>query len=305
MATPNEKLAASLEALRHLQVDGARVFTSNQLTRTERARLLKHGFLQEVMKGWLISANPAARAGDTTPWFASFWEFCRRYCEERFARAWHLSPEQSLLLHAENTVIPKQVIIYSPAANNNRIDLLFETSLFALKQKAMPATRDLEIHHGVRVYRAEAALTRVPASFFSQHPVEAQVVLGGIRDPSELLSRLLEGGHAVIAGRLAGVFRRLSQAAIADEIVAEGNLRGIDHLIAWDANLTDDGATALAESDDAASVTHLDLSWNHVGAGAGALVGSPKLARLVRLRLYHNDIGAAGAARIAASSSRC
>ena len=227
MSTPNEKLAASLEALRHLQADGACVFTSNQLTRTERARLLKHGFLQEVMKGWLISANPAARAGDTTPWFASFWEFCRRYCEERFARAWHLSPEQSLLLHAENTVIPKQVIIYSPAANNNRIDLLFETSLFALKQKAMPATRDLEIHHGVRVYRAEAALTRVPASFFSQHPVEAQVVLGGIRDPSELLSRLLEGGHAVIAGRLAGAFRRLSQAAIADEIVA--TMKAADH----------------------------------------------------------------------------
>ena len=220
MAAPNDKLAASLEELRRLQADGARVFASNELTRTARERLVKSGFLQEVMKGWLISTSPTTRDGDTTPWFASFWEFCRRYCEERFADAWHLSPEQSLLIHAENTVIPEQVIIYSPAANNNRIDLVYGTSFFALKQKELPPARDLEIANGVRVHRVEPALMRVTPTFFSQSPVEARVVLGSIRDPSELLSRLLEGGHAVIAGRLAGAFRHLGQGAIADEIVA-------------------------------------------------------------------------------------
>jgi fido (protein-threonine AMPylation protein) len=219
MAPPNEKLAASLEDLRRLQAEGVRVIASKQLSRVARERLVKSGLLQEVMKGWLISTSPTARAGDTTPWFASFWEFCRRYCEERFGSEWHLSPEQSLLIHAENTVIPKQVIIYSPAANNNRIDLLYGTSFFALKQKDLPPARDLELRHGVRVFRAEAALIRAAPSFFSQHLVEARVLLGGMRDPSELLSRLLEGGHAIIAGRLAGAFRHLGHAAIADEIV--------------------------------------------------------------------------------------
>ncbi len=220
MARPNEKLAASLEELRQLQADGSRVFASNQLNRTSRERLLKAGFLQEVMKGWLISTSPTARTGDTTPWYASFWEFCRRYCDERFGDAWHLSPEQSLLIHAENTVIPKQVVVHSPAANNNRIELPYGTSFFALKQQDMPPARDLELgRHGVRVFRVEPGLIRVAPSFFSQQPVEARVVLGGIRDPSELLSRLLEGGHAVIAGRLAGAFRHLGQGAIAEEIV--------------------------------------------------------------------------------------
>lgn len=220
MATPNEKLAAALDELRRLQLDDARVFASTQFKRTQRERLLRHGFLQEVMKGWLISTSPTVQPGDTTPWFASFWEFCRRYCDDRFADAWHLSPEQSLLLHAENTAIPRQVIIYSPAANNNRIDLPFDTSIFALKQKQLPPERDVEIHHGVRVFRGEAALTRVPEGFFADHPVEAQVVLGRIREPSRLLARLLEGGHSVIAGRLAGAFRRLGRADLADEIVA-------------------------------------------------------------------------------------
>ena len=76
MATPNQKLAASLSALRELQNGGRRVFQSSELSRVHRDRLLKHGFLQAVMKGWLISTSPGAQTGDSTPWFASFWEFC-------------------------------------------------------------------------------------------------------------------------------------------------------------------------------------------------------------------------------------
>ena len=72
------------------------------------------GFLRVVMKGWLIAPSPGTKPGDSTPWYASFWEFCARYCESRFGEQWHLSPEQSLLLNAENTVIPTQVVVYSP-----------------------------------------------------------------------------------------------------------------------------------------------------------------------------------------------
>src|ERR1035438_5231331 len=113
MATPNEKLAASLTVLKALQKDGRRVFQSQELSRVHRERLLQNGFVQEVIKGWLISSSPGARDGDSTPWYASFWEFCARYCNQRFGGEWYLSPEQSILLHAENTVIPAQVIIHS------------------------------------------------------------------------------------------------------------------------------------------------------------------------------------------------
>ena len=121
MSTPNEKLAASLTALQALQKDGRRVFRSDELSRVNRERLLQNGFIQEVIKGWLISSTPSARTGDTTPWYASFWEFCARYCQERFAEEWHLSPEQSLLRHAENSVIPSQAVVNSSRAANNKI----------------------------------------------------------------------------------------------------------------------------------------------------------------------------------------
>ena len=228
MVTPNEKLASSLAQLEKLQKRGRRVFRSGEMTRLHRERLVKNGFLCEVMKGWLISSSLNADPGDTTPWYASFWEFCASYCTARFGEAWHLSPEQSLLLHAENTVIPQQVIIYTPRGANNRVELLFDTSLYDLKQKAMPPHADLTARDELRLFVPEAALIKVPEAFFARNPVEAQVVLSNIRDAADLLGRLLSGGHSAIAGRLAGALRRLGRATTADEILTVMKRAGYD-----------------------------------------------------------------------------
>src|SRR5271167_1438420 len=177
MATPNEKLAESLDVLKALQEGGRRVFRSEELSRVHRERLVENGFLQEVMKGWLISASPSARMGDSTPWYASFWEFCARYCEERFGDQWHLSAEQSLWLHGERTVIPEQVVVCSPKGTNHTIKLLFGTSIYDLRVTEMPAAADLVVRDGLRLFSPAAALVRVAESFFSRNPVETQVVL--------------------------------------------------------------------------------------------------------------------------------
>jgi hypothetical protein len=68
MPKPNEKLAESLTVLKQLQKGGRRVFRSQELSRTHRERLLSNGFLRNVMKGWVMSSSPSARAGDSTPW---------------------------------------------------------------------------------------------------------------------------------------------------------------------------------------------------------------------------------------------
>ena len=43
MATPNEKLAESLEVLKSLQADGRRVFRSDDFSRIHRERLVENG----------------------------------------------------------------------------------------------------------------------------------------------------------------------------------------------------------------------------------------------------------------------
>ena len=228
MAKPNEKLAASLAQLEKLQKGGRRVFRSNELTRIHRERLLKNGFIQEVMKDWLISSYPDADPGDSTSWFASFWGFCVSYCTSRFGEAWHLSPEQSLLLHAECTAIPRQIIIYTPKGTNNSVELLFGTSLYDLKQKDMPAEADVTKRDGLKLIVPEAALVKVPEAFFVRNPVEAQIVLSGVRDAGGVLGRLLNGGHSSVAGRLAGAFRRIGRAEIADEMLKVMKSAGYD-----------------------------------------------------------------------------
>ena len=228
MATPNEKLADALAQLQKLQSDGRRVFRSNELTRVYRTRLIRLGFLREVIKGWLISSSPGVEAGDTTPWFASLWEFCARYCNQRFGDAWHLSADQSLLLHAENTTVPRQVIIYTPKGTNNTIGLPFGCSFYDLKQRETPPDADLVIRDGLRLLTLETALTRVPAKFFERHPVEARVALAGAREGSGVSRRLLDGGHPIVAGRLAGAFRRVGEARVADEILVAMKAAGYD-----------------------------------------------------------------------------
>ncbi|HEV2521704.1 MAG TPA: DUF1488 family protein [Candidatus Acidoferrales bacterium] len=228
MATPNEKLAESLDELKALQEGGRRVFRSDDLSRIHRERLVANGFLQEVMKGWLVSSSPSVRKGDSTPWYASFWEFCARYCNDRFGEEWHLSPEQSLWLHGERTVIPKQVVVNSPKGTNNAIKLLFGTEIYDLKVSEMPTATDLVVRDGLRLFTPAAALVRVAESFFSRDPVETQVVLASLGDASDLLRLLLNGGHSAKAGYLAGAFRQTGRPALADEIVGAMKSAGYD-----------------------------------------------------------------------------
>jgi len=168
---------------------------------------------------WLISSSPRARAGDSTPWYASFWEFCARYCNDRFGDEWHLSAEQSLSLHGERTVIPDQVVVCSSKGTNHAIELLFGTSLYDLKVPAMPAAADLVARDGLRLFSPAAALVRMAESFFSRNPVETQVVLASLGDASDLLRLLLNGGHSAKAGYLAGAFRQTGRPALADEVI--------------------------------------------------------------------------------------
>lgn len=228
MPTPNEKLAESLDALKALQEGGRRVFRSDDLSRVNRERLLENGFLREVMKGWLILSSPDARDGDSTPWYASFWEFCARYSADRFGEEWHLSAEQSLMLHGERTVLPPQIVVCSKKGANNTINLLFGTSLYDLKVPAMPQREKLAMREGLRLFTPVASLVEVAESFFTRNPVETQVVLASLPDASDQLRLLLDGGHSAKAGYLAGALRATGRTQLADEIVKAMKTAGYD-----------------------------------------------------------------------------
>ena len=221
MATPAANLATSLEilTLKQHQDRGLVAIRASDVTRIHRERLLKNGFIREVMKGWYIPTRPNELAGESTTWYASFWAFCAGYLTERFGSDWCVSPEQSLTLHAGDWTVPRQILIRSPKGGNKPTPLPYETSIFDVRLELPPA-QDIEIKDGLRVFNLPSALISCSPTRFAAQPIVMRAALAAITDASDVLSRLLEGGHSTVAGRLAGAFRNIGRSTIADNIVA-------------------------------------------------------------------------------------
>ena len=218
MPTPHDKLAESLAVLKKLQDQGIVAIQTKNMTRTHRERLVKNGFIKEVMKGWYIPARPEDPAGESTAWYASFWGFCGGYLESRFGDQWCLSPEQSLSLHGGNWNVPGQLLVRSPKGGNKPVALLHETSILDLRLN-LPDRNDMEIRENLRMMTLPAALISCAPGYFSNAAGEARAALSMVSDASEILHRLLEDGHSTVAGRLAGAFRNMGKDGIADNVV--------------------------------------------------------------------------------------
>lgn len=93
---------------------------------------------------------------------------------------------------------------------------------------ALPAVNDIDVKEDLRLFSSEAALIACSPRFFSSNPTDVRAVLLTIRDASNLLARLLEGGHTTIAGRLAGAFRNCGRERIADDIAKTMMAAGYD-----------------------------------------------------------------------------
>ena len=227
MATPGEKLAESLEMLKVLQDNGIVGIKTSDLTRVHRQRLLQNGFIREVLQGWYISAPPEEPQGDSTSWYLSFWGFCSRYLEDRYGDDYCISAEQSLILNLGNYSVPKQLIIKSSNGNNLPTELLFGTSLFAMKSP-LPNMVEVENWKGIRVMNLPSSIIHSSPSFFSSQSTDGRAALLMIKDASELLGILLDRGHSKIAGRLAGAYRNLDQNKISDTILKTMKAAGYD-----------------------------------------------------------------------------
>jgi len=261
MSTPSEKLASSLEILHQLQQRGMTAIRSQDLSRTHRERLVKNGFLQEVLKGWYIPAKPGTPAGESTAWYASFWEFCAAYLRHRLGEAWCLSPEQSLALYTGNRTVPQQLLVRSPKARNQITELPHGTSVFDVRA-TMPDPAHIVTREGMRVFSVPSALTACSPGFYTAQPTDARAALSMIRSASDLLPRLLEGGHSTIAGRLAGALRNIGRDRIAEDILR--TMRAAGYQIVESDPFSAKLPTILSPREASPYVNRLRLMWQQM-----------------------------------------
>jgi hypothetical protein len=214
------KLADALSRLKALQDAGKTAIKSSDLTRTQRESLVTNGFLKLIVKGWYMPSRPGDGDGDTTPWYAVMRDFIRGYCNERFGDDWHISPEYSLLVHAGNTVLPRQVVIHSPKGKNGLLKLPDQCSILDYQAKEFPPLSKTDSIEGMRVLSLPVALMRVTEAFFTNFAQDAHIVLHQLRDASDLNRELLENGRSIVAGRVAGALRAVGRSNLADDLLA-------------------------------------------------------------------------------------
>lgn len=266
MSSPSEKLAQSLDQLRTLQnKSGLAVVTSGQLSRTHLERLVKNGFLQEVLKGWYISSRPDSLPGDTTTWYTSYWHFVVAYATVRFGGDWSLSADQSLALHTGNSLVPSQLIIRSPKANNNIVTLLHGTSLLLLRAD-LPDEIVMDPLYGLRLYKLPEAIVTASPGAYQGDALDIRTGLSMIKDSSDVLHYLAGKGMSTRAGRVSGAFRSIGRKSIADDIKA--TMKSLNYDIR-----EEDPFEVKIELPGTASpyVSRLQLMWNNMRGQIAAL----------------------------------
>lgn len=272
MATPADRLAESLDVLKALQDQGRYAIRTGDLTRTHRERLLANGFIREVMKGWYVPSPPDEPEGESTSWYASFWAFCAAYLRERFGDEWCLSPEQSIGIHTGDWTVPKQLLVRSPRGGNKPTGLLHGTSIFDVRLE-LPDPSDIEIREGIRIISLPAALIACAPSHFAVHPRMLRAAFAMVPDASDVLGRLLEGGHSKIAGRIAGAFRNIGRGRIADNIV--GTMQAAGYAVTEHDPFSDQSPVAFSPRETSPYVNRLRMSWSTMREQILALFPAP------------------------------
>ncbi len=259
----SKKLAHSLEQLKQLQDSGIVAVQSKMLDRTDRERLTKHGFINEVMRGWYISSSPDEQQGDSTAWYTSFWDFCGAYLDERLEQNWCLSPEQSIQIHIGDKTVPPQLLVRSPKGRNKPTTLLHNTSVFDIRA-SMPNQALLTEIDGLKVYNLAASLVHCSTNAFIQKPIQMRTLLSMLTDASDVLSVLLDGGHVTSAGRLAGAFRNIGRGLIADNIIK--GMDAADYKVKEVDPFEDETQISLGRRDVSPYVNRMRLMWHSMRA---------------------------------------
>ena len=173
---------------------GAAAIRARDLPRTHRERLLANGFLQEVIKGWYIPSRPDEVEGREHGLVRIVLALLRRLSGRAL---W-----QGMVSFAGTVVIAAcRQLDGAPAAHREVAQGAqqgHETSarnIAAGSSRRAARARDREEKEGLRLFSPESALIACSPSYFSNHATDVRTVLPMIRDASDLLARLLEGGH--------------------------------------------------------------------------------------------------------------
>lgn len=221
---PHTKLAGALE---RADANARKaVLKSASLQRADRELLTERGYLQEICKGWYLLGRPVEEPGESTAWYAGFWDFLSVYLEERFGTDYCLSAGSSIDLHTGASLIPQQVIALTAQGGKMMLELPHRTSVLVY-QDAKNLPRTVEVVRGVRAMPLTLALCRIPPSFFENQPLNAELALRAVKSVDDLARGVLDTESSALAGRFVGAYQFLGDRERAEQIIETIQSAGI------------------------------------------------------------------------------
>ncbi len=213
-----EQIAATLSRVHEVaKKQGGNIVASADIERTDRELLIRTGWLQEIIKGWYMLVRPDVNGGESTAWYANFWDFIRIYLEHHYGEDYCLSAENSLELHVGSTPIPRQVLAITTRGGGRPQELLFDTSVFVYGSPDSMPDEKIKIR-GVQVMTLPFALCKATPTFFKTNPTEAIIALKSVRSHYDFVQVILKHNFKRPAGRIIGAYRFLGDEGMATSI---------------------------------------------------------------------------------------
>lgn len=220
----NKSLAEALKIAREASEDG--VIEHSALDAKHADILKRAGYLTPVIRGWYLLSKPEP-SGSTAIWYVGFWPFVRVYLLKRFGKQGYcLSADTSLDLHTGEEYIARQITAITRKTSNQTIELPQDTSLLLYSDSKNFPENPEEIN-GIYVMPLPLALCRLSPGYYKSKPLSVEIALKMLPSVAELSRILLQGGLVTDAGRLAGAFRAIGDAAKADQIVRDMRAAGL------------------------------------------------------------------------------
>lgn len=192
------------------------IFT-NEISRRDREILVRNHWLEEITRGWYQVIRPDLLSGDSTAWYANFWDFLSAYLEHHYGTQYCLSAECSIDLHLGSSTIAKQIIAITPKGKGAPLQLPFETSLLTYADpERLP--KEQEKIKGLQIMSLAYALCKVSPTYFQMSVQDAEIALKSVRDASEFIRIILEYNFKAAAGRLIGAYKFLGNPKMAADI---------------------------------------------------------------------------------------
>lgn len=211
-----EKVARALTELHTVLGDNRNVVRGAELKAASRVVLQEAGWLREILKGWYFVCDPAVEDGDTTLFFANFWEYLGSYLTGRFKEGYCLSAEDSLGRHARANVVPRQVGVLLGVRQSQIQPLAHGYSLAMYPSQAFPSGANTTTLEGLRVMSLPYCLVQLGPTAFRNHQADVEVVLRTLTDASDIAR--LSDVNATGVARVVAALHQIERHDLASEI---------------------------------------------------------------------------------------